>query len=74
MIETEDYWIYENKLIFKPEFNKQINNYFDIISNYEELIFTDYNNLKIMLMNNNLYLYDYDKFWTKSISKKCCRN
>ena len=23
MMETEDYWIYENKIIFKPNFNNK---------------------------------------------------
>ena len=33
--ETEDYWIWnENILVFKPEFNKPLDDYINIIKNY----------------------------------------
>ncbi len=51
MIETEDYWISnDNKFIFKPNFNKNISTiYYDLIYNYNKLIFSDYN--KLILSN-----------------------
>ena len=41
-METTDYWIYEDKVIFKPNFNDNLDDYFDIISKYNELIFSNY--------------------------------
>ena len=35
-METEEYWIHENKIIFKPNFNNKLDNYLDIISKYNE--------------------------------------
>ena len=35
-----DYWIYEDSFIFKPEFNGSLDNYIDIISNCDKLIFS----------------------------------
>ena len=52
MIETEDYWIYEDKFIFKPHFDISIDIYEDIICNYNELIFSDYNDLDIFIFNS----------------------
>jgi phage anti-repressor protein len=53
--ETSDYWIYENKFIFKPEFNNQIDEYYELISNYDELIFSNYDDLNILLETKNNY-------------------
>ncbi len=65
MIETEDYWIYENKFIFKPDFNKSIDIYKDIICNCCELIFSNYNHYNITIETNNnyvqYYIDDYEK-------------
>ena len=45
-----NYWIYEDYFIFKPEFNGLISHYIDIICNYKNLIFSNYD------------YYDYDIF------------
>ena len=37
-----NYWIYEDKFIFKPNFNEVINNYIVIIKDYKILIFSNY--------------------------------
>ena len=43
MSETSDYWIYNNEiLVFKPEFNKPLEEYYDIISHYNKIIFSNY--------------------------------
>ena len=42
MIYKKDYWILDNKFIFKPEFNEKIDKYYDLISNYNTLIFSNY--------------------------------
>lgn len=61
MIETSDYWIIENKFIFKPLFNKkldkQLDNYIDLISKYDELIFSNFLYLNILINNN--YINNY---------------
>lgn len=49
IIETKDYWIYEDKFIFKPDFNNTLDKFYNLISNYNELIFSDYDNLDILL-------------------------
>ena len=57
MIETNDYWILDNKLIFKPKFNESIEKYYDLISNYDTLIFSNYNDVNICIETNNKYEY-----------------
>jgi hypothetical protein len=46
-----NYWIYEDKFIFKPDFNEVINDYIKIIKDYKILIFTNYKDLKICIWN-----------------------
>ena len=60
------YWIYEDKFIFKPEFNESIDKYVDVIKNYSQLIFSDYDNLQIFIKINNKYLPKYDKNYKES--------
>src|SRR3990167_4952596 len=60
-METEDYWIYENKIIFKPNFSNKLDTYFDIIYKYNELIFSNYNDYNITIKTNNKYYEEYDK-------------
>lgn len=59
MIETKDYWTYEDKFIFKPHFYQSIDIYKDIISNYSQLIFSNYYDVKKLIK-----LYDdyYDEY------------
>ena len=42
IIESDNYWIYNNIFIFKHFFNGNINNYIKIIINYKILIFTNF--------------------------------
>jgi hypothetical protein len=44
-----NYWIYEDKFIFKVNFNEVINNYIEIIKDYKILIFSNYKDLKICI-------------------------
>ena len=53
------YWICEDKFIFKPEFNESIDKYIDIIKNYSQLIFSNYDDLEICIETNNKYLDEY---------------
>ena len=48
------YWIVNDMIIFEPHFNESLDNYKDIISNYQSLIFSNYDNPYICLKNNNL--------------------
>ncbi len=49
------YWIVNNKLIFKPEFNEELDDYYDVISQYNTLIFSNYNDSLVALKTNNKY-------------------
>ena len=53
MTETNEYWISDDKFIFKPDFNKPLGGYLHIIANYNHLIFSNYNDLEIMIKTNN---------------------
>lgn len=54
MIETDDYWITDNKLIFKPTYNGQISDYNELIYAHKELIFSNYTDLNYLAKNNYL--------------------
>ena len=55
-----NYWIYEDYFIFKPEFNGKMNDYISIIKNYKKLIFSNYDDCKICIKTNNKYVVEYD--------------
>ena len=61
-METIDYWIYENKLIFKPNFSNKLDTYLDIISKYNEIIFSNYDYLDITIKTNNEYYEGYRNY------------
>ena len=60
------YWIYEDKFIFKPEFNEPIDKYVDIIKNYSQLIFSNYDDLEICIETNNDYEFKYNHKFIES--------
>src|SRR6056300_1247759 len=65
--ETEDYWIWNvNTLVFKPEFNKPLDDYINIISKYDKLIFSNYSDVKICIETNNQYKVKFKKYYLKS--------
>ena len=66
MLETSDYWIQDNKFIFKPEFNSSIQVYIDLISQSNELIFSNYDDINICIKTNNNYDYNYRKNYQRS--------
>ena len=46
--ETLDNWVYNNEiLVFKPEFNKPLDEYYDILIQYDKVIFSIYYNNKM---------------------------
>ena len=65
-METKDYWIYKNKIFFKPNFNDKLDNYIDIISKYNELIFSNYNDCSITIKTNNIYCNKYKQNYKES--------
>ena len=48
----------------KPEFNKELN--YDLISKYNKIIFSNYNNLEICVKTNNLYDCNYKNNYSNS--------
>ena len=44
-----NYWIEDKLLIFKPEFNEELINYYDIINKYKKVMFSNYS------VKNNKY-------------------
>ena len=65
-METTDYWIYENKIIFKSNFNDKLDNYLNIISKCDELIFSNYDDFTITIKTNNKYRFEYIGNYTRS--------
>ena len=54
-----NYWIIDECLIFKPEFNEGLLNYYDIINKYKKIMFSNYNEPLIALETNNKYENQY---------------
>ncbi len=61
-----NYWIYEDCFIFKPNFNKPIDEYVEIIKNYNKLIFSNYDDLELYIETNNEYNFDCDNDYVGS--------
>ena len=53
------YWIIADTIIFKPEFNENLDVYKEIISQYPKLIFSNYCDPKITIKTNNNYNIKY---------------
>ena len=63
---NKNYWIYDDSFIFKPEFNKPIDCYIQVIINYNKLIFSIYNDLEICIEKNNEYIIKYNNKYNSS--------
>ncbi len=59
MNKTKDYWIIDDHLIFKPEFNKSLDKYANLLNKYTYLTFSNYNDWNICIETNNKYMYKY---------------
>lgn len=66
IIESENYWICGNILIFKPQFNNLANIQIQLDETFTEIIFSNYSNVKFVLGTNNTYQYKYHNFWSGS--------
>ena len=61
-----NYWIVNELLIFKPEFNEELTNYYEIINKYEKIMFSNYNNYLIAIKINNKFSKKYYDYYVKS--------
>ncbi len=58
-IETRDYWIVNEYLIFKHKFNDSLDKYANLLNKYTSLIFSNYDDWKICIETNNEYIFKY---------------
>ena len=66
-----NYWIEDDLLIFKPSFNDDLLNYYDMMKKYKKIIFGNYNDLFMTLKTNNEYEHDYkDNYIRGEFNKK----
>jgi hypothetical protein len=61
------YWIIDEIIIFKPQFNEPLDNYSNIISKCIGLIFSNYSDPKITIETNNKYFVNYKDKYKKSL-------
>jgi len=64
-----NYWIIDEWLIFKPEFNKVLTIYYDIINQYKKIMFSNYNDPLIAIETNNKYDNKYDNKYNNNFIK-----
>lgn len=61
------YITYKNKIIFKYDFNEPLNNYIGIISKYNYLMFSVYEDVNLTLINKNKFKFeDIDNYIGKN--------
>ncbi len=70
LIETNDYTICNDTLIFKPEFNKRIDKYADLIQNYTQIIFSNYEDLEALFETNRCLSKYINKFKQNQFNKQ----
>lgn len=70
MIETKDFWIYNNIIIFKPEFNDSIEPYYNLISKYDSLIFSNISEPEMSFIKNSIGCLLYNDEELYNLSKK----
>jgi hypothetical protein len=66
VISTDKYWIYDNKLIFKPDFDESLDDYLDLLKNCTQLIFANYDSLDLVIKTENKYLSKYMRSYRDS--------
>ena len=55
-----NYWIVNDWLIFKPDFNEELDEYYNIINKYAKIMFSMYNEPLIAIETNNIYNIEYE--------------
>src|SRR6056300_1588789 len=64
----DNYWITDDEcLIFKPEFNEPLDNYYDIINKYNKIMFSNYNEPSFAIKTNNLYINKHNNIFVQKI-------
>jgi hypothetical protein len=60
-----NYWIIDDWLIFKPEFNKKLDEYYNIINKYSKIMFSNYDEPLIYLFetNNKIIMINYNNYF-----------
>ena len=61
-----NYWIVDDLLIFKPEFNEELTDYYDIINKHKKIMFSNYNDPLLAIETNNKYKEDYKNNYSRS--------
>ena len=61
-----NYWIIDEWLIFKPSFNEDLTNYYDVINKYKKVIFSNYNDPLITIKTNNKYKSNYENNYVEN--------
>ena len=59
--ETIDYWLFDNKIIFKPKFNSSLGTYDELLSQCNELVFSNYDDVLICIETDNKFINKYRK-------------
>ena len=72
--QNDPYWIVDDVIIFKPSFNKCLDKYSNIISNYRILIFSNYYDPHQALKNDNRYKYTDEDLYIKSVFNHSLHN
>ena len=65
-MEDLPYWIINDTIIFKPEFNEPIDGFIQVISKYNKLIFSNYDDPYITMETNNTHCENYTSNFKKS--------
>ena len=61
-----NYWIVDDLIIFKPKFNEELINYYNLINKYKKIMFSNYNDLLIAIKTNNKCIVDYKNNYIRS--------
>ena len=65
-----NYWSADDWLIFKPDFNENLDEYYDIINNYNKIMFSNYDDERNFADELFLKNWDYLKNkWKNKILK-----
>ena len=65
--ESEYYWVKDDTIIFKPDFDEPLNDkHFDIIKKCSKVIFSNYNSPSIAIETNNDFELKYSAYWKQN--------
>ena len=61
-----NYWIIDEWLIFKSNFNEELDNYYDLINKYVKIMFSNYDDPLIAIENSNEWIEKYKNNFIKN--------